>query len=305
MTERRLAPWGLMLPNFDPFEVGELPVAAAAKQAEEGGFDAVWVGDHLAFHPPILEATMALSVAATVTTRVRLGSAVLLAPLRRPVWLAKSLQTLSHLAPGRVIAGFGVGGEHPPEWRAAGEDVGGRGKRLDEFLELLPRLLGGDAVVHAGALEIDTPPLRPACPVPPIAIGGRSDAAISRAARFGDQWLTVWMDPSAIRAAGALLAEAASAAGRPTPETTMVMFAGVGDDRAGLVSDAERLFRGQYDLPFEVVADWTQLGTVEQVAEGFQRYVDAGVTGFVIIPTRPDVLAQTEALAEVRSLLRF
>ena len=90
-----------------------------------------------------------------------------------------------------------------------------------------------------------------------------------------------------------------------TPETTKVMFAGVGDDRAGLVSDAERLFRGQYDLPFEVVTDWTQLGTVERVAEGFQRYVDAGVTGFVIIPTRPDGLAQTEALAEVRSLLRF
>ncbi len=304
MVDSPLAPWGLMLPNFDPFERGELPIVDTARRAEELGFDAVWVGDHLAFHPPILEATMALSAAAAVTSRVRLGFAVLLAPMRQPVWLAKALQSMSHLAPGRLIAGFGVGGEHPPEWRAADAEVRGRGRRLDEFLELLPRLLGGEAVVHSGALDVETPPLRPACAVPPIAIGGRSDAAIRRAARHADSWMTVWMDPRQVEEATQRLANVAAAEGRPTPETTMVMFAGIGDETV-CEADAERLFRGQYDLPLDVVRAWTQLGSPERVAEGFQRYIDAGVAGFVIIPTRPDVLEQAEALAEVRGLLRF
>ncbi|MDG2112773.1 MAG: LLM class flavin-dependent oxidoreductase, partial [Actinomycetota bacterium] len=157
-----VAPWGLMLPNFNPFGLETMPLLSSARQAEDAGFDAVWVGDHLAFHPPILEATMALSAAAAVTERVKLGFAVLLAPMRQPVWLAKSLQTLHHLAPGRLVAGFGVGGEHPPEWRAAGAQLADRGRRLDEFLDVLPCLLAGEAVDHAGALEVHTTGLQPA-----------------------------------------------------------------------------------------------------------------------------------------------
>lgn len=297
-----MAPWGLMLPNFNPFGVDVMPVTASAQHAERVGFDAVWVGDHLAFHPPILEATMALAAASAVTERVKLGFAVLLAPMRQPVWLAKSLQTLHHLAPDRLIAGFGVGGEHPPEWHAAGADLARRGRRLDELLGILPDLLGGKAVDHVGALEVHCPGLQPAMPMPPVMIGGRSAAAMRRAALYGDAWMTVWMDPATIREQRARLAELAEAEGRAAPETTMVMFAGIGDD-AGCRRDAARLFAGQYDLPWDVVEQWTLCGSAESVAQQFEPYVEAGVSGFVIIPCRPQIAEQIDALAEVRRLL--
>ncbi len=302
MERSPVAPFGLMLPNFDPFEVGDWPLLPAARRAEELGFDAVWVGDHLAFHPPILEATMALAAAAAVTERVGLGFAVMLAPMRQPVWVAKALQTLYRLAPGRVLAGFGVGGEHPPEWRAAGAELAGRVRRLDELLELLPALLGGEEVHHVGALTVDTPPLRPAMPMPPVLVGGRSEAAMRRAARHGDAWMTVWMDPATIARRRRLLAELAEEAGRPTPETTMVLFAAVGDDDEQCRRDAAALYRGQYALPWDVVEPWTPCGSAAAVAEDLAAYREAGVTGFVVIPCRPDVVAQADALAEVRAL---
>ena len=64
MAATPIAPWGVMLPNFDPFELAPPPLVPAAREAERLGFDAGWVGDHLAFHPPILEATAALAAAA-------------------------------------------------------------------------------------------------------------------------------------------------------------------------------------------------------------------------------------------------
>ena len=303
--ETPLAPWGLMLPNFDPYRTGRLDVVGAARRAEELGFDAAWVGDHLAFHPPVLEATMALAAASSATSTIRLGFGVLLAPMRQPVWLAKSLQTLSHLAPDRVIAGFGVGGEHPPEWVAAGAELAGRGARLDAFLAALPELLQGHPVDREGALPISTPPLEPAAPMPPVAIGGRSPAAMRRAARYGDAWMTVWMDPASVASGRERVAALAADLGRPAPETTMVMFAAVGDDEARCRSDAAALFAGQYNLPWDVVERWTLVGNVESVAEQFQIYVDEGVSGFVIIPCRPGHAEQIEALADVRRQLRL
>jgi len=300
-----LAPWGVMLPNFNPFELDQMPLLEVARMAEELGFDAVWVGDHLAFHPPVLEATAALAAAAAVTERIGLGFAVLLAPMRQPVWLAKSLATIDQLAPGRLIAGFGVGGEHPAEWEAAGTEVRQRGRRLDEFLEVLPDLLNGRPVDHRGPdLSVHTPPLRPpVSKLPPIVIGGRSEAAIRRAARFGDAWLTVWMSPDTIRAAQLRLTAHAEAAGNSTPETMMVMFVAIGDDQIQVKSDAARLFAGQYNLPFDAVEKWTVCGPIESVATQMDEYRDAGVTGFVVIPARPDQLQQVQALAEVRTAI--
>ena len=294
-----------MLPNFNPFGLHRMPITEVAIQAEELGFDAVWVGDHLAFHPPILEATMALAAVSSVTQRIGLGFAVLLAPMRQPVWLAKSIQTLHHLAPGRVLAGFGVGGEHPAEWQAAAAPLAGRGQRLDELLELLPALLGGEAVEHAGELVVHTPPLEPAMSMPPILIGGRSNAALRRAARYGDAWMTVWMDPDEIVVRRALLADMAQEEGRRAPETTMVLFVAVGADDDECRRDAARLYHNQYRLPWEAVASRTACGSVRLVADQVGRYVDAGVTGFVMIPCRPDLGGQLDALAEVRAAVQW
>ncbi len=296
-----------MLPNFDPYRLGPhgggLDVVGAARQAEELGFDAVWVGDHLSFHPPVLEATLSMAAAAVATRHIKVGSAVLLGPMRQPVWLAKQVQTLHHLAPGRVLLGLGVGGEHPPEWRAAGAEVSGRGARLDTLLEVLPLLLAGKRVRTGAPLWVDTPPLEPAVPTPPIIIGGRSPAAVRRAARFGDGWMTVWMDPDRIAVARQELIDQARRWGRPAPEVSMVIFVAVGDDGEQCRQDAARLFSGQYALPWEAVEGWTVTGSVAAVADQLATYQQAGVEGFVIIPSRPDHRGQMEELAAVRVAL--
>ncbi|HXO07796.1 MAG TPA: LLM class flavin-dependent oxidoreductase, partial [Solirubrobacteraceae bacterium] len=100
---------GVLLPSFDPFRTGDRrPVVAAARLAEDLGFDGVWVGDHLACPAPGLDATTCLAAAAAVTERVTLGFSVMLVGLRSAAWTAKQLIALDALASGRLLLGVGV-----------------------------------------------------------------------------------------------------------------------------------------------------------------------------------------------------
>ena len=118
-----------MLPSFDPYQQGVLPLLEAARRTEDCGFDSAWVGDHLSFHPPIYEALTSLAAVGAVTERIELGTNVLLLALRQWPLLASQLGTIDALFPDRLLLGVGVGGEHPPEWEAAGVPVKERGRR--------------------------------------------------------------------------------------------------------------------------------------------------------------------------------
>ena len=300
-----IAPWGVMLPNFNPFGLDPWPYLDIVRAVEDLGFDAGWVGDHLVFHPPVIEATAALAAAAAVTNRMKLGFAVLLGAMREPVWLAKALTSIDQLAPGRVIVGLGAGGEHPPEWQAAGAEMAGRGPRLDELLDVLPDLLAGQSVSHHGPhLSVDSPPLRPAMSTPPpLVIGGRSNAALRRAVRFGDGWLGVWVSPQGFERSVARLRELAEETNRPGPEPMLLAFAAIGDDNSACERDAAQLDRGQYDLGYDQVKRWTLTGSVGSVADRLADYRAAGARSIAIIPARPDLPGQVERIAAVRQLL--
>ncbi|MBX6377770.1 MAG: LLM class flavin-dependent oxidoreductase [Clostridia bacterium] len=171
---------------------------------EELGFDSLWVGDHLFWSSPVLEALTLLSAYAATTRRVKLGTGILLVPLRQPVWLAKSLAMLDYMSGGRLIVGVGIGGENPREVEASGIRMTERGKRVDEALALMKRLWTEDDVTHRGAfytcagVTIEPKPIQR--PGPPILIGGRSEAALRRAARFGDGWMGYVHGPSGFAA---------------------------------------------------------------------------------------------------------
>ncbi|HVT66633.1 MAG TPA: LLM class flavin-dependent oxidoreductase, partial [Trebonia sp.] len=154
--------FGVLLPTFETGD-GAPPLVAGARRAEELGFDGVWAGDHLLSPAPVLDSLCALSAAAAVTGRVELGLSVLQLGLRPPAWAAKQLATVDALAPGRLRLGIGVGGEFPEEFTASGTDIRTRGARLDEIMSVLPALLRGEAVSHAGPLvPVDVKPgLRP------------------------------------------------------------------------------------------------------------------------------------------------
>ena len=299
-----LAGFGVMLPSFDPFRLGTPPLLEGARRAEALGFDSGFVGDHLSFHPPVLEAACSLAACAAVTSRLRLGFGVMLLALRNPAWVAAQLGTIWALAPGRLLLGVGVGGENPAELEAAGVPLRQRGRRLDEALAVLPRLLAGEPVDHPGPLaplrspRIDPVPGR----TPPLLVGGRSDAALERAARLGQAWMTTWMSPRTVEACVARLAERAAAHGRPAPEVVLLAFAHVGERSRGR-AEAAALVQRQYDLPFAALERWVALGEVDEVADFLGAYRQAGVRGLVLVPAARDPLAQYERFAEVRAAL--
>jgi probable F420-dependent oxidoreductase len=172
---------------------------ARAHRAEAAGFEALWVGDHIALPAdapdpatePRLEALTALTFLAATTNSVRLGVGVLVLPQRQPVLLAKQLTSLDVLSGGRLTVGVGVGYVQA-ELRALGASLAGRAAMTDEFLDALgalwagtPEAFDGQWVSFAGVVQAPRPIQRPS---PPIIVGGHTRAAIRRAVRVGSGW---------------------------------------------------------------------------------------------------------------------
>lgn len=166
-----------------------------ARRAEEAGWDALFVWDHLAYAwgVPAGDPWVILSAVAATTTRLLLGPAVTPLPRRRLQTLAQTIVTLDQLSEGRVVFGVGLGGV-PEEFERFGEsgDARERAAMLDEGLPLLERLLRGESVDHTGAYYtlhgISLQPRAMQAPRPPIWVGGESRAALRRAARY-DGWV--------------------------------------------------------------------------------------------------------------------
>src|SRR5437016_12150223 len=123
-----------------------------ARHAEAAGYDAVWVGDSNVAKPR-LEALPAVAYLAGITTRVRLGTAVLLPALRHPVVLAHQIANVDQISRGRVVLGLGVGWSLPSaerEWAACGDDHQRRVRRLEEYVEVWRMLWRGESVTYRG-----------------------------------------------------------------------------------------------------------------------------------------------------------
>lgn len=298
--------WAVIAPTFDPYGLGKPPpLVPSAKRAEELGFDAVWVGDHLVCAAPVLDSLCALAAAAAVTSRVDLGVSVLQLGLRHVVWTAKQLATIDALAPGRLRLGVGVGGEFEDEFEAAGVALANRGARLEEALDVLPALLSGQRVDYEGAhLSVHSPPLLPApASPPPLSVGGRSDRALDRAARRAEQWIGIWHGAGTVLSRRRHLAELAAKYGRPTPSVAMVVLVNVNDDRDVAREETAAALYGQYRMPLEKVERWAALGPAGEVAQMLAAYMEAGVNELLLLPTSPDALGQYERFVEVRRLV--
>jgi probable F420-dependent oxidoreductase len=173
-------------------------IRRAAVQAEELGFDDVWVSEHIivpkdATYPPsasFYDPVLTLTWAAAFTQRVRLGTSVLVLPMRHPLPLAKELATLQNLSQARLILGAGVGWMEA-EFAALGAPFHERGRRMDEGIALMRAVWTEDPVsfptrwIPAAVQEMRMLP-RPVAPIP-IWIGGSSEPALKRATRL-DGW---------------------------------------------------------------------------------------------------------------------
>lgn len=280
-------------------------LGALAAEAEALGFDSLWAGDHIAFPAPILDPLQVLTCCASHTQRIRLGTCVYLLPLRHPTVVAKMVASLDFISGGRVIFGVGVGGEFPGEFQASGVPVRERGARTDEAITVLRQLWGG-AASHAGRffhidpVRLQPPPVQPGGP--PIWIGGRSDAALRRTARYGDGYVGYLLSPESFRERFARIGALAAACGRSAhPITAALMtFAVVDADRAVAVQRAAAILGAMYGRNMEsAAARYCIAGTADDCRTAARRYADAGVEHLVITPLAygDGTLAQVRALA--------
>jgi alkanesulfonate monooxygenase SsuD/methylene tetrahydromethanopterin reductase-like flavin-dependent oxidoreductase (luciferase family) len=169
---------GIGLPIGDPATLLDW-----ARRADAGPFSTLGLLDRLVYHNP--EPLVALAVLAGATSRVRVQTEVLLAPLRDTALLAKQAATLDRMTGGRLVLGLGVGGRDD-DHLVTGVDIRTRGRRLDEQMAVMRRLWSGEP--YGGDIgPIGPAPARPAGPE--VLFGGFKPAALERVARWGDGFL--------------------------------------------------------------------------------------------------------------------
>ncbi|MBV8493914.1 MAG: LLM class flavin-dependent oxidoreductase [Alphaproteobacteria bacterium] len=257
---------------------------------DDCGYDSLWVGDHIAFAVAIFDPLLQLAQAAVVSRRLRLGTNVYLVPLRHPVPIAKQVATLDHLSEGRLIFGVGVGGEFPKEFEACGVPLSDRGARLSAAIPLLRQLWSGEPVSYEGRYlgafaEVSMQPPARQPGGPPIWVGGRADAALARAGRLADGWISYVVTPETYRAGLEKIAAAAEAAGRRVERfgTGHLLFARLDDTYEKALDAAAATLSHRYAMDFRRAAErYAALGRPEQVAGRIRAFHDAGVRHLVL-----------------------
>ena len=281
---------------------------ATLRRTADARVDHLCVGDHVSFFTGagsdgLISATSLLAVHAALPVYVGLY----LLPLRHPVTVARQLATIAQIAPGRLTLAVGLGGEDRHEIEICGVDPTTRGRRTDECLDVLRRLAGGEQITFRGEFfTLDDALILPA-PSPPIplVVGGRSDAAVRRAATLGDGWLGIWVSPRRYAAVRDDIRRQADDAGRDPNrfEHALNVWCGFAPTPAAgreLLADRMQRF---YQMPFAPFERYSPYGTPEDVAEFLRPYIDAGCSTFNVIPCARDDESAIAAVAEVRELL--
>jgi len=212
---------GVLLPHFGEHATVETLVEGS-RRVEDLGYDSVWVRDHILWTPHEMEGTditfieplMTLAAISSVTTRVKLGSAVLI-PIRWPLKVAQNLAALSVLSGGRVIAGYGLG-NNPREFSAAGLNRDQREEIFAETIEIMRGVWSSDNVSYDGEVfqfeDITLEP-KPVDPIP-LVYGGTTQASIRRALQYMDGWLPGRIPLSTLDARLKYLAEQSAGTGK-------------------------------------------------------------------------------------------
>jgi len=205
---------------------------------------------------------------------------VYLLPLRHPLPVARQLATMHRVAPGRVLFGVGIGGEDRHEIEVCGVDPATRGRRMNESLAIVRALMGGEEVTLDGEFfKLHKALIRPAIePMIPIIVGGRSDAALRRAGRYGDGWIAAWCSVERFSAALGIIDAAAHDCGRSATrwQHGYQPWVGVADTRQEARARVKQAMESFYRVPFERFERYTPCGTPADVAADLAAYVAAG-----------------------------
>ena len=301
--------FGIAMRNFTRYP--EMPDAQAlieyGVRMEELGYESLWAWDHvlLGVEPPfpLHEALTMLTAVAARTSKIKLGTGVLVMPMRNPVLLAKEIATLDHISNGRVILGTAVGW-YKREFESLGADFHSRGKIMEQSLEIINRLWTEDRVDGEyppynlrGAVMQPKPVQKPR---PPILIGGYVDVVLKRAATKGDGWITYYYTAESFARVWDKIRGFAEEAGRDPDEliSTNQLPIVVGP-REKVEAPMKEWLQTEWDY-----ASWSEstmesaiIGSVDECIEQLQVHVATGIDRIIFVPYRyePD---QIEIIAK-------
>ena len=271
------------------------------ERAEALGFESAWVVEQVLGTLPCLEPVELLSWAAALTSRIRLGTAVLLTPLRSPVHLAKSLATLDQLSGGRLDAGIGLGG-NPKIYAAFGISAARRVARFNEGLRLMQALWTEPRVTFAGEFwQLENAALEPKPvqrPHPPLWVGAHHPEAFRRSVAWAKGFMGAGSATTATFAKEvALLRKLLTEAGRDpgSIEIGKRVYVGVDRDRDRAGRRMAEYFGGFYGRA-ELAAEVSVWGSVDQVVAGLREVTAAGAELVMLNPVFDEV-EQLEVLA--------
>lgn len=291
--------FGLAIENFvGPQQTPDIEkLYAYAERAEALGYESLWAWDHvlLGVDPafPILDSVTTLAALAARTRRIKLGTAVLVLPMRNPVVAAKALGSLDVISHGRLVLGVAAGW-YAREFDAVGVPFKQRGRLFERNLDILMRLWTEDRV----SLKVDEFNVREAVmvprtaqrPRPPVLIGGYVDAVLRRAGAVGDGWLTYFYTPEAFTRGWEKVKAFAREAGRDPArlESTNQLAIYVGDSRAQTSADMRHWLSTEWDVAAwsESTIDHAVHGSVDECVEALRAHVATGVDRIVLIPYR-------------------
>jgi len=289
--------FGIAMRNFTAFP--ELPDATALVEygvrMEALGFDSLWVWDHILLgvepHFPIIDALSLLTAVAARTKRIKLGTGILVLPIRNPVLLAKQLSSIDLISKGRLVLGM-ASGWYKREFDSVGVPFEKRGRIMDESLEIMSRLWSEDLVVgdyppyHMKAAVMFPKPYQR--PRPPILIGGYGDRVLKRAATAADGWLTYFYTPESFAKSWskvcAFAAEAGKDPGRLLNGNQLPIM--VGKSRAAIEAPMMEWLTKEWDYASwsESTKDSAIMGTVDECVAQLEAQLKVGVQKIIFVP---------------------
>jgi probable F420-dependent oxidoreductase len=317
--------FGAFLPSFIvPGREQSHPadVRRFAQRAEELGFDSLWITDHIItahrfYRVSWLDSLMTLSHVAAVTERVRLGTSILILPLRQPAVLAKEIATLHYLSGHRYIYGIGTGW-YGPEFTACGVDKSERGTRTDEVLAATMELFSGDVVdFHGKYYDLHEVMVEPRLdPAPPVWAAGGSQLAhetsperpamhpnVLRRIVRSDGWIARPTCPPELIASDLELITAERARVGVTSAFTVAHENFTWIEESGTPDDVRAVQQARFgdivsdERPWEYIDEVYMPGTIDEIQTKVQRRVDVGVE-YMMLHTLSAGIEQLELIAK-------
>ena len=274
-----------------------------AETAERIGYDSVWIGDSITSKPR-LEPMTAMAAVAARTSRVKIGTAVLLNALRHPVHLAHAAATIDNISGGRTILGLGAGRSNNQmfvdEHAAVGVPIMERAARMEESIRVMRALWTGEPVSNPGDYypleEVALEP-RPVQQSIPLWISSNwVRRGLARVAELGDAWITNVPSPDLFTQCWERIEQCAGEMGRDASEIGRCLYISVNlnDEADAALEEGDQFMRAYYSVPYDVIS--RQLlcvfGPPSKSIEAIKAYQERGADYFIVRFASPDQMGQ-------------